>query len=743
MRSLWSHVRHGPSFDSAPPLSDQHLSSLARSNAVNRGPRRSSEASDWYDIHNLDWQPAELLDPLTHSRPQGTTRVAMAQKSQRGARGGSATGNMPVRPRTSDSVSKINTPISSAGEQETLQELRQEKATLEQRTAVLEENLKRSLVLLRSLGHEVDFTADLIPGRGTGGPAAGREKDRQKSLGLSPSPEGCLIPRNILLNKLLERELEKQDTSLQSHLDKALEPEQALGFAEVLDAHLHLLSPRSGWIQNCALCRIPRFHGVPIASSVSDPALTLFMPVPPYCQDIFNEFHASSSGPTPCCSVYICDPCYTLKVCSSFKTDFWHDLSLECWIKCPLTSCNSTLPLKHPAEVTSMLSALNDPLLSKHVAQFERANALRTALRALDPRPSHDSLKRASRLARRLQKRGWMRDPFASEDTLDATIKMLPVGSLDGSGTIQVPIFAGLLGHTGSQSGRECSVCAETLVDVTDGLVNDETRWTAEANVFPEEWAVLLRPFPAASSLPACSRNHSLDICRSCLGQYLSAQLELRGRAGLESLSCPVPGCGHVYLPEELRMLMSHESFSRYDKLRLLSHLATLPEFRWCLREGCQMGQVYDFSSMDNFPTAHQRGRVFCDACNFEMCFFHQTPWHEGQTCLEYDADRGDPQMAATQEWLRQNTKPCPGLCGASVEKNRGCFHMTCQVCRYEFCWECLADWATIANFEPVTNRRRYRRDAHNPGCYFRSERAPEATMLLGNTVEDAMGVLL
>jgi hypothetical protein len=154
------------------------------------------------------------------------------------------------------------------------------------------------------------------------------------------------------------------------------------------------------------------------------------------------------------------------------------------------------------------------------------------------------------------------------------------------------------------------------------------------------------------------------------------------------------------------------------------------------------MGQVYHFSNMPDFPGTRQRSRVLCDACGFEMCFFHQIPWHEGQTCVDYDADRGDPEVAATEEWLRQNTKTCPGLCGASVEKKGGCFHMTCQVCRFEFCWECLADWTIIANVDPVTNRRRYRRDAHNPGCYFRGENAPEATMVMGNTVGGALAYL-
>jgi hypothetical protein len=33
--------------------------------------------------------------------------------------------------------------------------------------------------------------------------------------------------------------------------------------------------------------------------------------------------------------------------------------------------------------------------------------------------------------------------------------------------------------------------------------------------------------------------------------------------------------------------------------------------------------------------------------------------------------------------------KFCP-VCRSKIEKNEGCNHMTCLVCKYEFCWNCL-----------------------------------------------------
>jgi hypothetical protein len=62
------------------------------------------------------------------------------------------------------------------------------------------------------------------------------------------------------------------------------------------------------------------------------------------------------------------------------------------------------------------------------------------------------------------------------------------------------------------------------------------------------------------------------------------------------------------------------------------------------------------------------------------MCFDHEMPWHYGLTCDEYDnlRDHGDPSFAETQEWIRTNTKPCPG-CQTGIQKGEDCFHMTCK----------------------------------------------------------------
>ena len=42
-----------------------------------------------------------------------------------------------------------------------------------------------------------------------------------------------------------------------------------------------------------------------------------------------------------------------------------------------------------------------------------------------------------------------------------------------------------------------------------------------------------------------------------------------------------------------------------------------------------------------------------------------------------------------SEKWIKEHTKKCPN-CGIVIEKNKGCNHMTCYKCGYEFCWYCL-----------------------------------------------------
>ena len=58
-------------------------------------------------------------------------------------------------------------------------------------------------------------------------------------------------------------------------------------------------------------------------------------------------------------------------------------------------------------------------------------------------------------------------------------------------------------------------------------------------------------------------------------------------------------------------------------------------------------------------------------------------------------------QLEGWAEENQGNISFCP-MCRTRIEKNKGCNHMTCAFCKYEFCWACGASVTTAErHFEP------------------------------------------
>mmetsp|Transcript_44854 Transcript_44854/g.116156 ORF Transcript_44854/g.116156 Transcript_44854/m.116156 type:complete len:707 (-) Transcript_44854:162-2282(-) len=73
-----------------------------------------------------------------------------------------------------------------------------------------------------------------------------------------------------------------------------------------------------------------------------------------------------------------------------------------------------------------------------------------------------------------------------------------------------------------------------------------------------------------------------------------------------------------------------------------------------------------------------------CDECDSAFCYYHAAA-HRGGSCEEYEV-----RLAAETKGISDSfgTKDCP-RCKRQTLKSGGCNHMTCQVCRAEWCWIC------------------------------------------------------
>lgn len=73
-----------------------------------------------------------------------------------------------------------------------------------------------------------------------------------------------------------------------------------------------------------------------------------------------------------------------------------------------------------------------------------------------------------------------------------------------------------------------------------------------------------------------------------------------------------------------------------------------------------------------------------CSSCGCSFCYYHAAA-HRGGSCEEYEV-----RLAAETRCISDTlgTKDCP-QCARQTMKTGGCNHMTCQVCRCDWCWIC------------------------------------------------------
>jgi len=119
--------------------------------------------------------------------------------------------------------------------------------------------------------------------------------------------------------------------------------------------------------------------------------------------------------------------------------------------------------------------------------------------------------------------------------------------------------------------------------------------------------------------------------------------------------------------------------------------LESSQEVRWCPAPGCNKA-IYDPTiQFDNYVGICSCGMKFCWKCGKKV---HTPASCEDITTWEEKNASGD---LLSLKWVQENTKQCP-KCKNPIEKNDGCFMMTCSQCRHQFCWLCRQDWSTHGN---------------------------------------------
>ncbi|KAK4540528.1 hypothetical protein LTR36_009166 [Oleoguttula mirabilis] len=210
--------------------------------------------------------------------------------------------------------------------------------------------------------------------------------------------------------------------------------------------------------------------------------------------------------------------------------------------------------------------------------------------------------------------------------------------------------------------------------------------------------------FPKHPEGSSCE--HGRETCRRCWHQWLEAQVNSKS---FDQISCAQ--CSNTLGQGEIRALATPAVYQRYLDSEFKATMSADPDFRWCIAPSCTSGQI------------HSEGDIFrCVACRHKACSQCNAAWHEGEGCGAYMARvKAQPEEEeASAKALKKMAKLCPG-CSRKIEKNGGCDHITCKVCRHEWCWRCLADYNGPAGIRKVGN------SAHKGSCeYWRHNPSPD-----------------
>ncbi|EKE40854.1 hypothetical protein ENUP19_0186G0004 [Entamoeba nuttalli] len=184
-----------------------------------------------------------------------------------------------------------------------------------------------------------------------------------------------------------------------------------------------------------------------------------------------------------------------------------------------------------------------------------------------------------------------------------------------------------------------------------------------------------------------CGHKFCLDCCYEHIHEKIFN--------GIVKVRCPKSMCCHDITFEEIYQIIrrhqpiDQELIERYERFSIQEYLKKEKNCRYCPR--CGTGVIGD----PNTPEIECQNEE-CKKKKIKFCFNCKEIWHEGLTCSQYQEWKRMNCEADKRflSWAQKNTRKCP-KCNATIEKNRGCNHMTCANCGYQFCWLCMQEYTS------------------------------------------------
>ena len=177
------------------------------------------------------------------------------------------------------------------------------------------------------------------------------------------------------------------------------------------------------------------------------------------------------------------------------------------------------------------------------------------------------------------------------------------------------------------------------------------------------------------------------SFCTDCWHDFCVNAVQEEGPACVRT-SCPQADCNEIITEEEFQAV-APDQLTKFQGYQLRNFVESNKLTRWCPGKGCERVAVaYNASALET-----DGSHAHCDTCGTDFCLPCGEEPHLPCGCKDLALwNEKCRNESETANWILANTKSCP-KCVSRIEKNQGCNHMTCQRCRYEFCWICMGDW--------------------------------------------------
>ena len=181
------------------------------------------------------------------------------------------------------------------------------------------------------------------------------------------------------------------------------------------------------------------------------------------------------------------------------------------------------------------------------------------------------------------------------------------------------------------------------------------------------------------------------EFCTDCWHDFCVNAVSEEGPACVRA-TCPQAGCSEVVTEAEMKSALEKESpqiYARFCSFQLRSFVESSRLTRWCPGAGCsRVASAVSASAMEQDDNV-----AHCEPCQLSFCIVCGEEPHAPSICKDLAKwNEKCRNESETANWILANTKSCP-KCVSRIEKNQGCNHMSCQRCKYEFCWICMGDW--------------------------------------------------